>query len=58
MALPEKKKPVTSSWSGGFYSSSMKKEDEVEACEDDPIFKVTVDPSELTKIDMMWEIAL
>ena len=28
------------------------------ASDDDPTFKVTVDPSLLTKIDMVWEIAL
>ena len=26
--------------------------------DDDPTFKITVEPSQLTKIDMMWEIAL
>lgn len=59
MASPEKKKPINTGWSTGFYSSSMKKEDdEVVQSDDDPTIKVNVDPSELTKIDMIWEIAL
>ena len=54
---PVKKK--TNSWSGGYYgSSSYQKKDEDEVQVDDPVVKVSVDPSELTKIDMIWQIAL
>lgn len=62
MAPPEKKKPAgaANSWnSQGYYGAANdKKEDAVVPQDDDPTFKVTVDPSELTKIDMVWQIAL
>ena len=48
-------------WTTGYYSSSFNKKDEEEQDEqndDDPTIMVNVDPSQLTKIDMIWEIAL
>ena len=62
VAPPEKKKTGNASWSGGYYGSSSygsyKETKEAEPQDDDPTFKVTVDPSELTKIDMVWDIAM
>lgn len=62
VAPPEKKKTGNASWSGGYYGSSSygsyKETKDVEPQDDDPTFKVTVDPSELTKIDMVWDIAM
>lgn len=44
-------------WSGS-YLNTMKKDDELEPQDDDPTFKITVEPQQLTKIDMIWAIAL
>jgi len=60
IVVPEKKK--TNAYNGGYYSTwsntNAKKDDEVEPSDDDATFKVNVDPSLLTKIDMMWAITL
>jgi hypothetical protein len=62
VAPPEKKKAGNASWSGGYYGSSSygsyKETKEAEPQDDDPTFRVTVDPSELIKIDMVWDIAM
>ena len=59
---PATKKVTTSSYSGGYYGSSNwnddKDEDEVVAQEDDPTMKINVEPSQLTKIDIVWKLAL
>ncbi len=57
--IPKKEK--TNSYSGGYYTSwskMNKKEEETEPNDDDATFKVNVDPSLLTKIDMIWAITL
>ena len=61
VAPPEKKKTVTNTWSSTSYygmTDSTSKADEAEVQDDDATFKVTVEPAQLTKIDMVWEIAL
>ncbi len=57
--MPEKKK--TNSYSGGYYtnwSKNYKQDDEVVPNDDDATFKINVDPSLLTRIDMIWAITL
>ena len=61
VAPPEKKKTVTNTWSSTSYYGMMdstSKADEAEVQDDDATFKVTVEPAQLTKMDMVWEIAL
>jgi len=59
---PEKKKPAGAgtSWNTNTYYGGMndKKDDAIVPQDDDPTFKVAVEPSQLTKIDMVWQIAL
>ena len=58
--LPEKKIKTTNNqgwYSTSYGGSNQDKDDEIEPQEDDATFTVTVDPSELTKIDMVWTLA-
>lgn len=55
--VPPQKIKVVNSWSSGYFGSK-KKDEEQEPQDDDPTFKITVEPSQLTKLDMIWAIAL
>lgn len=60
--IPPPEKKIKSTTNSGWYSTTTyggnnDKDDEVEPEEDDATFTVTVNPSELTKIDMIWTLA-
>lgn len=58
VAPPAKKATSSNTWQTNYYGGTIKEEKEPEPLDDDATVTIKVDPTELTKIDMIWDIAL